>query len=135
MSYLTDLQSIDHKITISQAADIIARFDANESSILAGDYQSANPFSKSQTFELSQVTALLNQTGCVALRVYLGMYDDENAPDSAHIGKIVLVLCGVDENGNDLNLEMNSTVSGQIILEIGQLCPSICSDPSQINNL
>jgi hypothetical protein len=135
MSYLTNLQSINHQITITQAATLIARFDANEAGILDGDFQSTNPFTKSQTFELGQVVDLLNQTGCVALRAYFGMYDEESAPDAAHEGKIVLVLCGVDENGNDLNLGMNSTVTGQIILEVGQLCPSICSSPSQINNL
>jgi hypothetical protein len=135
MSYLTNLRSINHQITITQAAALIARFDANETGILEGDFQSSNPFTKSQTFELGQVVDLLNQTGCVGLRAYFGMYDEESAPDYDHQGKIVLVLCGVDEDGNDLNLEMNSTITGQIVLELGQLCPPHCSDPSQINNL
>lgn len=134
-SYLTNLQNINHQISITQAASLIARFDANEARILAGDFQNANPFTKSQTFELSQVQDLLNQDGCVAVRAYFGMYHEQSSPDNDHQGKIVLVLCGVDENGNDLNLEINSTVTGQIILELGQLCPSICSAKSQINNL
>ncbi len=127
--------STNHQITIAQANALITRYDNNRAGIIAGNFKTADPLSKSQTFERTEIEALLGQEGCVGLRCYFGMYDENSAPDSDHAGKIVLVLCGVDSNGNDLNLSWSTTVTGQIILENGQMCPPFCSASSQINNL
>ncbi len=132
-TYQTNLDSINHYISISDAHDLIARFKTNRPSIIRGDFVNADPFTVSQTFNDEAVLDLLGQEGCIGLRAYFGMYDSETSDDKK--GKIVLVLCGVDEDGNDLNLAVTSTSTGQIILEDGQPCPPICSAPSKINNL
>ncbi len=132
-TYQTNLDSINHYISISDAHDLIARFKANRPGIVRGDFSSADPFTISQTFNDAAVLDLLHQEGCIGLRSYFGMYDSETSEDKQ--GKIVLVLCGVDENGNDLDLAVTSTSTGQIILEDAQHCPPICSASSKINNL
>lgn len=133
--FVTNLQSTNHQISITQAATLIARFDDNVEGILEGDFSSQDPFSKSQTFDAIQINELLAQEGCIGLRIYFGMYDESSAPSTDHEGKIVFVLCGVDEEGNDLNLAPTASEAGQIILEDGIICPPICSSPSLINNL
>lgn len=133
--YLNSINNLHHEISIPKAAELIRRYDTERPRILAGDFLNADPFTKSQTFEKSQVQALLNQTGCVGLRAYFGMYDHDPSVPADRQGKIVLVLCGVDENGDDLNLLPGDPASGQIILQEGQLCPPFCKAHSQINNL
>lgn len=133
--FVTNLQSTNHQISITQAAALIARFDDNVQGILQGDYSTQAPFSKSQTFDAIQINELLEQEGCIGLRIYFGMYDETSAPTTDLEGKIVFVLCGVDEEGNDLNLATTASEAGQIILEDGIICPPICSSPSLINNI
>lgn len=132
-TYQTNLDNTNHVISISLANNLIGRFVDYKDSIIAGDFDDADPFTLSQTFNKAQVIELLNQTGCIGLRSYFGLYDDNTETD--RIGRIVLVLCGVDENGNDLNLDFNHGDEGQMILENSQLCPPHCGASSQINNL
>lgn len=134
-TYLALLNALDHSITIPKAAQLIKRFDAERINIINGAFNNADPFTTSQTFKRSQIQDLLNQHGCVALRAYFGMYDNDPSVPNEEKGKIVLVLCGVDEDGNDLNLLPGSTATGQVLLQRGQLCPPVCSAKSQINNL
>lgn len=134
-TYLVLLNSLHHQISISEAHDLIERFDNERGNIISGQFVNNDPFTKSQTFEKSQILELLDQSECLALRAYFGLYDSSDEVPEERRGKLVLVLCGVDEDGNDLNLAPNTTASGQLILESAQMCPPVCSAPSLINNL
>ena len=59
--------------------------------------------------------ALLNQTGCVGLRVYYG--------DKPEGGK-ELIFVGVDANENDML---------DLIMDMSRPCPSYCSNGNQLN--
>lgn len=132
-TYQTNLDSINHKISINEARELINRYQDNRTGIIKGDFENNDPFTNCQTFNTGAISDLLAQTGCIGLRSYFGMYSEEATGDKQ--GKIVLVLCGVDEDGNDLNLALTSTATGQVILEDAQICPTLCPAASQINNL
>lgn len=71
---------------------------------------SANPDSvHAQFYGKNKLKTILNQTGCVGIRIYKGI-DDNGAP--------VLILVGTDANENDMT-------SGYI-LERGIGCPPYC---------
>lgn len=63
-----------------------------------------------------KLKAILNQEGCMGIRVYFGM-DEENLMN--------LVLVGADNNGNDI---MN------VIVEQVRRCPPGCSQENELNS-
>ena len=65
-----------------------------------------------------ELQKLLEQPGCVAMRYYYALKDEEP----------VLVLVGVDGNGNDI------TGSGSVILEWIDRCPPYCPAPNSLNS-
>jgi hypothetical protein len=64
---------------------------------------------KAQFYGKAKVAQILQQQGCVGLRVYYAI-DDQGVP--------VLVLIGTDADGNDIESEL--------ILERGLSCPPNC---------
>lgn len=131
--YQTNLQNVNHFISIEAAQSLIERFASNRNDIIDGNFSEADPFSSCSTFDKTSIISLLNQDGCIGLRIYSGMYDDLTTEEKK--GKIVFVLCGVDENGNDLNLDPETEETDQLIMEDALLCPPLCPDPSLINCL
>lgn len=97
----------NHDITLSEAAEMTARFRAtiSDSEKISG------------VFGKDIFTKILEQSGCTGIRYYYGL-DDNN--------KKVLILVGVTQNGNDM-------VDG-IIAEASFPCPSICSQPNLLNS-
>jgi hypothetical protein len=73
----------EHTITLEEAKGLIEKYQQSEGGedILAGYY--------GKTFVLS----VLNQEGCVGIRVYNGRKED---------GKLEFVIVGVDSDGEDL---------------------------------
>jgi hypothetical protein len=71
---------------------------------------------KAGAFHRDQVLELLNQPGCVGLRIYYGRQAD---------GKPALVLTGVDKADND--------ITGGTILERHLPCPPYCGDDNALN--
>lgn len=71
---------------------------------------------KAGAFHAEQVRELLNQKGCVALRIYNAVNDK---------GEDNYVLVGVDDKDNDM--------TGGVLLEFTFLCPPFCNDDSQLN--
>ena len=124
-----------HQISVAKANDLIARFVANKEAIADGAFADKDVFSNSQTFEISSVLTMLGQTGTTGLRAYFGMYDETEETPREKRNKIVLVLCSSDIDNNDLNLAPDTDSKDTIILQDGFICPTICSAPSQINNL
>jgi len=94
-------------------------FNGNEGEVISLETASgwtAN-FRNSGTFDginaifygMNKISSILNQEGCVGIRIYRAIDDDHNP---------VLVLVGTDENENDL-------LDG-IIVERGTSCPPMC---------
>lgn len=80
-------------------------------------YQENNPsLPKSYFVGLDKLNELLEQEGCIGLRIYPGLDYDSNQSN--------LVLVGVDESGEDM--------TQGIILEHLVLCPPLCPKDSQL---
>jgi hypothetical protein len=91
----------NHDISFTEARRLIARRQR-------AVQQSASAFKK------DALLRLLNQTGCVGVRMYHAMQED---------GRPCLVLVGLDENGEEL-------LDGELV-EKGFPCPPFCpSGPS-----
>jgi len=95
-------------ITLSTAEDMVADWVSN-----FGPASNSNP--KATAFGSNKIQDILDQSGCVGLRIYNG-YDDANRK---------LVIVGVDEDGNDL--------TGGYILDVGSPCPPMCAPTTSIN--
>lgn len=63
-----------------------------------------------------KISALLNQTDCVGIRIYHGIDDD---------GQKNLILVGTNANGDDLT---------NIVVERGSPCPPTCSRANSLNS-
>jgi hypothetical protein len=99
------LPARDHRISLTDAAALTKRHrDAKVGA------------EKSGAFHKDQVLELLNQAGCVGLRIYYGRQPD---------GKPALVLTGIDKGDKDL--------TGGTILEMHIPCPPFCGDANALN--
>lgn len=96
----------DHRISLADASALTSR------------YRKDTPGAeKAGAFHADQVTKLLAQKGCAALRIYYGKLED---------GKDALVLVGVDGNDKDM--------TGGMMLEVSFPCPPFCDDGSGLNS-
>ena len=96
----------NHRITLEEAAAHTRRHrEAHIHDIKAG------------AFHKDQVLELLNQPGCVGLRIYHGR-DKEGNPN--------LVLAGIDAADNDL--------TAGTLLEWSYPCPPFCGAPNALNS-
>lgn len=100
------LPARDHTISLQDAAVLTKRHrDTSTDGILAG------------AFDKGQVVKLLNQPGCVGLRIYYGR-DASGAP--------ALVLAGIDDKDADL--------TASLLLEWAFPCPPICGPANSLNS-
>lgn len=82
------------------------------------NYRTANPGAiKAHTVGKNRLNSILNQTGCVGVKMYYGL-DEEDAK--------CLVLVGVKEDGSDM--------TGGVIVERNPPCPPYCDDQSALNS-
>jgi hypothetical protein len=70
-------------------------------------------------FSGASIKKILDQEGCVGIRIYYGLDRDEEQE---------LVIVGVDENGNDQIGERFCC------LDDYQPCPAVCSENNILNN-
>jgi hypothetical protein len=99
------LPARNHRISLADAAALTKRYrDAKISDVKAG------------AFHKDQVLELLNQPGCVGLRIYDGR-DASGSPS--------VVLAGVDKADNDL--------TGGVLLEQWLPCPPYCGAVNPLN--
>jgi hypothetical protein len=100
------LPSRDHRISLVDAAALTKRHRATQPAE-----------EKAGAFHKDQVLELLNQPGCVALRIYYGRHAD---------GRAALVLAAVDADDNDL--------TEGLILELHWPCPPVCGAANALNS-
>lgn len=101
-------------------------FNGNEGSFISIDeasdetrnYRTANPDSVKGFFVgKNKLNDVLNQTGCVGVRIYNSILND---------GTRQVVIVGVTSNENDM--------TGGLILNHTILCPPVCGSANQINS-
>lgn len=97
----------DHSITLAEASELTQNYrDAAESNAIQGSF-----------FGKSALQRILDQGGCVGIRIYYAQEDD---------GTPTLVLVGVDENEDDL-------IDGELA-EFGVPCPPRCGSSNDLNS-
>jgi hypothetical protein len=99
--------SINHIINLTDASKLTANYRLN-----SPGQTLAHAFGRRQMLDL------LIQNNCEGFRIYYGI---------DQLGEKQLVIVGVDINGNDL-------YEG-ILLDLSQLCPSVCSSNNPLNTI
>ncbi len=96
----------DHNISLEYARQLTKNFREEEGvgTTISG------------LFDKDTVLSVLNQPGCIAMRYYHGISEEE---------KNVIVIVGVDEHGYDM-------LDG-IIIEKAFPCPPFCGDINDLN--
>lgn len=110
-----DLLQTDHQISLEEAADMTTRYRNELPGIIKPAYEHSDIFPLSETFKKNIFIDLGAQQGCVAIRSYFGM--DENQ-------KVRLIFVGVNDNNEDLV---------DYIFEHGNRCPPICGTAGPLN--
>ena len=113
-----------HLITPDEAITMIGLYRDMREQILKTEYCGQNILCDSETFNATDVQALLNQVNCNGLRIYYGMKPDLT---------IDAILIATDASGNDLVGANNITAVGDLILEEGKRCPPQCPTASILN--
>lgn len=96
----------EHQITLEEAKKLIQNYKNKQT----GEEIKAHYFGKEALLKL------LDQVGCVGIRIYYAAKDDET-PE--------LLIVGVNEEGSDL--------SNGVILERSWPCPPYCDGKSELN--
>jgi hypothetical protein len=113
-------------ITIAAATDMISVYKTDRPNMLVAGWPNET-LPLNITFEKDEIQALLDQDGCVKMRVYFGLkpIETEQGEDKG----IDLVLVGVDEKDEDIIPNQD-----YILIDQGQRCPSVCPPQSIINS-
>lgn len=122
MSLSNDLQQINHEISLQEAINMTTRFRTEMQSMLKPEYANTGVLPISETFKKAVFADLALQSGCVGIRAYLGM-DEDN--------KVRLIFVGVDDENTDI-LDSTELQRGYIF-EYGQRCPPICGGAGPLN--
>lgn len=116
MSLSSELHQVNHRITLEQAIALTTRYRDLMPEIVASEYAWLEIFPVSETFKKSVFAELLSQPGAVAVRIYLGM-SEQNL--------VRLIFVAVNDDNQDI-LPANTTEEATIF-EYGQRCPPICA--------
>lgn len=109
---------MENIISYEEAKKLIDRYRQNWQNVLASGY--ADSLSLTETFSAEAFRKLLDQHGCVSVRIYYGMKEDL---------KICAILVGVDAQDRD----MVGVLKGgdeDVIIEYGKTCPPFCAPVS-----
>ena len=83
---------------------------------MTAEYRSQNPGeTKAHFYGKDILNEILDQEGCMGIRIYYGLDSDENKE---------LVLVGADANENDMT---------GLVADLSSPCPSLCDSNSPLN--
>jgi hypothetical protein len=109
-------------ISLEDAVDMTTLYRQDKETILSSTYQNHNILPKCETFERDYFDDVLAQSGCVGIRIYYGM--DEN-------NKVHAIVVGV--NGDDEDIIFPNT-DNSLIIEEAKRCPDDCPPSSDLNS-
>lgn len=93
------------QITLSEGADMTAKYRDNNPNELKGHF-----------FGKDILKQILNQEGCMGIRMYYGIDDD---------GEKALVIVGADTNEDDIT---------DLVADISMPCPNRCGSSNPLNS-
>ena len=117
----------DQLISLQAGIDMTTLYRQEKENILATDYKDQNILPISETFDRDAVDAVMQQEGCVALRIYYGMTEDF---------LVHAILVGVNADNEDIlpsTSNLTSSTDGDILAEQGIRCPPDCAPASPLN--
>jgi hypothetical protein len=116
-----------HSISLDQAKKMTGHFRKEREKVIKPEFKGKKMLPTCETFEREGFDKLLQQPGCVSVRIYLGM-DEEK--------QVKIIIVGVNEQGEDIlpNLTEKSTSDYGVILEEGARCPDLCPPSSTLNS-
>lgn len=106
-------------IGLPEATIMTGAFKTNREVILGTTYQNLDLLPFNETFDKDQVISMLNNSGCVSMRIYYGMDDGK---------KVHALLVGVDSENKDILPENDDP--GNFILERSNRVPPSPTPPS-----
>ena len=114
-------------ISLQQAITMTTTYRNQKENVLAPAYKGKDILPIAETFDRSAFEALLAETDCTYIRVYLGMDQDL---------KIRVIAVAADSKNVDILPAAGVTArdgGGGNIVEDGMRCPTICAPPSDLN--
>lgn len=109
---------MENIISYEEAKKLIDRYRQNWQNVPTTGY--TDSLSLAETFSAEAFRKLLDQPGCVSVRIYYGMKEDF---------KICAILVGVDAQDRDMVGVLKGSVE-DIIVEYGKICPPFCAPDS-----
>ena len=109
---------MENIITYEEAKKLIDRYRQNWQDVPSPGY--ASSLSLTETFSAEAFRKLLDQPGCVSVRIYYGMKEDL---------KICAILVGVDAQDRDM-VGILKQAEEDVIVELGKTCPPFCAPVS-----
>jgi hypothetical protein len=114
MSFVSDLNQMNHTIPWQQAITMVNLYNSQMASILSGGYGSApDTLLNYETFNLACIQAIVVQPGAAGFRIYMGM-------DTLNRVRCIMVAC--DSNGHDVIMD-NGNNPLIVVKEVGQRHP------------
>jgi hypothetical protein len=126
---------MNNLISLDQAKAMTSLYRAERDNILKPEYLGRNILLTCETFDRAAYDKLLAYPGCVGVRIYFGMNEAL---------QVKCILVGVDGDNKDIlpeaipaGLMNSSTIEGDdeedpAIVELGQSCPPVCPEPSEL---
>jgi len=114
MSFVTDLNQMNHNITWQQAVTMVNLYNTQKAAILSGAYGNApGTLLDYETFNLASVQTVIGQSGAAGFRIYMGM-------DT--LNRIRCIMVAADANGHDIIMD-NGNNPLVMVEEVGQRYP------------
>jgi hypothetical protein len=124
----TEFMGASNLIPLSKAKKLKAIFKEKKKDLINPKITATDVIPDSETFNRSAIDRLLALPGCVGIRIYTGM-DEED--------KLHSILVGVNDKGEDLIIPSTTTSlteegEGEVV-EDGIRCPPNCPPSSGLN--
>lgn len=122
------LPGVSHFIPLPQAIEMTTLYRGQYEAALVPELRNKQILPICETFNREAFEYLLNESGCVGIRLYFGMDVDL---------KVRIIAVAVNERNQDMLPAQSrgmSATNGEEIVEEGQRCPDDCPPPSPLNS-
>lgn len=125
----TEFLQATNLIPLSKAKKLKDNFKQKKKDLINPKITAKDVIPDSETFNRTAIEKLLALPGCVGIRVYTGMNEED---------QLCLILVGVNDKGEDLIIPTMSTAGLTVegegeVVEDGMRCPPSCPPPSSLN--